>query len=190
VNQSIRVGLEAGTLTQHLTYGLTKAGFDVVCMEARQVDAALSAMRNKTDKNDARGIAQLLRSGWYSRVQVKSVESHYTRALLSSRKVMQRKCLDLEKEIRGLLKVFGVKLPIRLRGGAFEEAVSGTIENDPALSHALLPILDTRRMLLEIFLELGSTRPKGRQPRRYNHPFHERSRRWICLCLELQGRSR
>ena len=63
------VGLEAGTLTQYLTYGLQSAGFDVVCMEARQVKAALSAMRNKTDKNDARGIAQLLRSGWYSRVE-------------------------------------------------------------------------------------------------------------------------
>lgn len=62
------VGLEAGTLTQYLTYGLQSAGYDVVCMEARQVKAALSAMRNKTDKNDARGIAQLLRSGWYSRV--------------------------------------------------------------------------------------------------------------------------
>ncbi|MGH1556986.1 IS110 family transposase [Caulobacter segnis] len=59
--RSIRVGLEAGTLTQHLTYGLTEAGFDVVCMEARQVNAALSAMRNKTDKHDARGIAQILR---------------------------------------------------------------------------------------------------------------------------------
>ncbi|CAN7692064.1 IS110 family transposase [Rhizobium sp. LjRoot258] len=131
-----QAGLEAGTLTQHLTYGLTEAGFDVVCMEARQVNAALSAMRNKTDKNDARGIAQLLRSGWYSRVHVKSVESHYIRALLASRKVMQRKCLDLENEIRGLLKVFGVKLPMRLRGGAFEEAVRDTIENDRALSHA------------------------------------------------------
>jgi transposase len=52
-----QVGLEAGTLTQHLTYGLTEAGFDVVCMEARQVNAALSAMRNKTGKHDARGIA-------------------------------------------------------------------------------------------------------------------------------------
>lgn len=62
-----QVGLEAGTLTQHLTYGLREAGFDVVCMEARQVAAALSAMRNKTDKHDARGIAQILRSGWYSR---------------------------------------------------------------------------------------------------------------------------
>jgi len=62
--------------------GLTEACFDVVCMEARQVNTTLSAMRNKTDKNGARGIDQLLRSGWYSRVHVKSVESHYTRALL------------------------------------------------------------------------------------------------------------
>jgi len=149
-----QVGLEAGTLTQHLTYGLAEAGFDVVCMEARQVNAALSAMRNKTDKNDARGIAQLLRSGWYSRVHVKSVESHYIRALLSSRKVMQRKCIDLENEIRALLKVFGVKLPMRLRGGAFETVVRDTIESDPALSHALLPLLEARQMLLETFLEL------------------------------------
>jgi transposase len=57
------VGLEAGTLAQYLTYGLQAADFDVVCMEAQQVKAALSAMRNKTDKHDARGIAQLLRSG-------------------------------------------------------------------------------------------------------------------------------
>ena len=59
-----KVGVEAGTLTQYLTYGLQFAGFEVVCMEARQVKNALSAMRNKTDKNDARGIAQLLRCGW------------------------------------------------------------------------------------------------------------------------------
>ena len=60
------VGFEAGTLTQYLSYGLTAAGYEVICMEARQVKAALSAMRNKTDKHDARGIAQILRSGWFS----------------------------------------------------------------------------------------------------------------------------
>lgn len=149
-----QVGLEAGTLTQHLTYGLREAGFEVVCMEARQVNAALSAMRNKTDKHDARGIAQILRSGWYSRVHVKSVESHHLRALLTSRKVMQRKCIDLENEIRGLLKVFGVKLPMRLSRGAFDVAVRDTIESDPALSHALLPMLHARQMLFETFIEL------------------------------------
>lgn len=66
-----RVGFEAGTMSQHLYFGLTTEGFDVVCMEARQVNAALSAMRNKTDKNDARGIAQVLRTGWFSPVHMK-----------------------------------------------------------------------------------------------------------------------
>ena len=149
-----QVGFEAGTLTQHLTYGLVEAGYDVVCMEARQVKAALSAMRNKTDKNDARGIAQVLRSGWYSRVHVKSIASHYTRALLTSRKVMQRKYLDLENEIRGLLKVFGVKLASRLYRGAFDTAVRATIENDAALSYALLPMLEAHGTLFRTFLEL------------------------------------
>jgi transposase len=79
-----RVGFEAGTMSQHLFFGLTGEGFEVVCMEARQVNAALSAMRNKTDKNDARGIAQVLRTGWFSPVHMKSREAHGLRALLST----------------------------------------------------------------------------------------------------------
>ena len=99
-------------------------------MEARQVKAALSAMRNKTDKKDARGIAQILRCGWYSRVHVKSIESHHTRALLSSRKAILSKCIDLENEIRGLFKVFGIKLPSKLGRGSFDVKVRSTIEAD------------------------------------------------------------
>ena len=148
------VGLEAGTLTQYLTYGLQFAGYEVACMEARQVKAALSAMRNKTDKNDARGIAQLLRSGWYSRVHVKSIESHQIRALLSSRKAVLAKCIDLEQEIRGLFKVFGIKLPARLGHGAFDPKVRPLIEADPALSQSLLPMLDARLVLYRTFLTL------------------------------------
>jgi transposase len=150
------VGLEAGTLTQYLTYGLQSAGFEVVCMEARQVNAALSAMRNKTDKNDARGIAQLLRCGWYSRVHVKSIKSHQVRALLSSRKAVLAKCIDLEQEIRGLFKVFGIKLPPRLGHGAFDPKVRPLIEADEALSHALLPMLDARLVLYRTFRELDN----------------------------------
>jgi transposase len=149
-----QVGLEAGNLSQHIAAGLTEAGYEVVCMEARQVSAALSAMRNKTDKHDARGIAQILRSGWYSRVHVKSQESLYTRALLTSRKVMQRKCIDLENEIRGVLKVFGVKLPMRLARGGFDRAVRDIIVSDPGLSHALLPMLEARQMLFDTFVQL------------------------------------
>jgi len=149
-----QVGLEAGTLTQHLTYGLREAGFEVVCMEAHQVSAALSAMRNKTDKHDARGIAQLLRSGWYSRVHVKSIESHYARALLTSRKAILRKCIDLENEMRGLLKIFGVKLPMHLAKAAFDAAVRPIVEQNAALSHALLPMLEARRVLYFNFIEL------------------------------------
>ena len=124
------IGLEAGTLAQYLTYGLQSAGYEVVCMEARQVKAALSAMRNKTDKNDARGIAQLLRSGWYSPVHIKSMASHRIRLLLSSRKAVLTKCIDLENEIRGLLKVFAIKLPPKLGHGSFDPAVRDIIETD------------------------------------------------------------
>ena len=150
------VGLEAGTLTQYLTYGLQLAGYEVICMEARQVKAALSAMRNKTDKHDARGIAQLLRSGWYSRVHVKSMQSHRIRALLSSRKAVLSKCVDLENEIRGLFKVFGIKLPSKLGHGAFDDAVRDIIEADETLSLSLLPMLDARWVLYQTFRELDN----------------------------------
>lgn len=150
------VGFEAGTLTQYLAYGLQSAGFDVICMEARQVKAALSAMRNKTDKHDARGIAQILRSGWYSRVHIKSLESHHIRALLSSRKAVLNKCIDLENEVRGLFKVFGIKLPPKLGHGSFDARVRATIEADAALSQALLPLLDARLVLYRTFRELDN----------------------------------
>jgi len=150
------VGLEAGTLSQYLTYGLQAADFDVVCMEAQQVKAALSALRNKTDKHDARGIAQLLRSGWYSPVHVKSMESHHIRMLLSSRKAVLDKCIDLENEVRGLFKIFGIKLPPKLGHGSFDRAVRAIIEADKALSHALLPLLDARLVLYKTFRVLDN----------------------------------
>lgn len=70
----------------------------MICLEARQVSAALAAMRNKTDRNDARGIAQILRTGWYGRVH-KSLHSHQIRLLLSSRRTVLSKCVDLENEL-------------------------------------------------------------------------------------------
>jgi len=150
------VGFEAGTLTQYLSYGLQAAGFEVICMEARQVSAALSAMRNKTDRNDARGIAQILRSGWYSRVYVKSMESHLTRALLSGRKAVLKKCVDLENEIRGLIRLLGVKLPGTLKHGAFDGLVRPIIEEHGLMIDSLIPLLDARLMLYQTYLKLDA----------------------------------
>lgn len=150
------VGFEAGALTQYLTYGLQAAGFDVVCLEARQVSAALAAMRNKTDRNDARGIAQILRTGWYSRVHVKSRESHQLRLLLSSRRAVLSKCVDLENELRGLLKVFGIRLASKVPHGIFDATVHPLIKNDPMLSRALLPLLEARLVLYRTYLKLDN----------------------------------
>lgn len=149
-----QIGFEAGAMSQHLFFGLQAAGFDVVCMEARQVNAALSAMRNKTDKTDARGIAQVLRSGWFNPVHMKSREAHAVRALLSSRKAVQRKCIDLANEIRGLFRIFGLRLPSRIDQSSFDDPVRPLIEADADLSHALLPLLDARAVVYQAYREL------------------------------------
>ena len=118
-----RVGLEAGPLSQWLYDGLHKAGFGPVLLETRHVKAAMSAMAVKTDRRDARGIAQLLRMGWYRPVHRKLVPSQEIRALLGARKQLQIKVIDLEQTVRGLLRGFGLKvgdvsrgkLPARIR---------------------------------------------------------------------------
>lgn len=149
-----RIGFESGTLSQYLFYGLKAEGFDAVCMEARQVSAALSAMRNKTDRNDARGIAQILRTGWFSPVHMKSREAHGVRALLSTRKALLSKTIDLANEVRGLLKIFGIRLPKTVKHGSFDGVVRPMIEMDEVLAHAMLPLLDARLVLYQHFLEL------------------------------------
>jgi transposase len=149
-----RVGFEAGSLSQHLYFGLQSSGFNIVCMEARQVSAALSAMRNKTDKNDAKGIAQILRTGWFSPVHMKSREAHGQRALLSTRKALLKKTMDLANEVRGLLKIFGVRLPKTVKHGSFDALVRPMIEMDDVLAHAIIPLLDARTVLYQHYLEL------------------------------------
>ncbi len=105
-----RIGLEAGPLSQWLYAGLTKAGFEAVLLETRHVKAALSAMTVKTDRKDARGIAQLMRMGWFRPVHCKSVGSQEVRALLVARKLLLGKLLDVEFSIRGILRGFGQKM--------------------------------------------------------------------------------
>lgn len=105
-----RVGIEAGPLCQWLYAGLAKAGLPVVCIETRHAKAVLSAQVNKTDRNDARGIAQMMRVGLYKPVHVKILASQEIRALLGGRRTLQAKLIDIENSIRGLLRNFGLKV--------------------------------------------------------------------------------
>jgi transposase len=117
-----RIGLEAGTLSQWIYAGLAQAGFETVLLETRHVKAVLSAMTVKTDRKDARGIAQLIRMGWFRPVHCKSIGSQEVRALLVARKQLLCKQLDVEFSIRGILRGFGLKMGAVTRNG-FETRV-------------------------------------------------------------------
>ena len=115
------IGLEAGPLSQWLHAGLTQAGFETVLLETRHVKAALSAMTVKTDRKDARGIAQLLRMGWYRPVHCKSLGSRSAGAAVARQQLLG-KLTDVEFSIRGMLRGFGLKMGVVTRKG-FEERV-------------------------------------------------------------------
>src|SRR4028119_1519213 len=117
-----RVGLEAGPLSQWLHAALVKAGFEVVLLETRHVKAALSAMTVKTDRRDARGIAHLLRMGCYRPVHCKALVSQEVRALLTARKLLQSKLIDVELGLRGVLRGFGLRIG-RISKGRFARRV-------------------------------------------------------------------
>jgi len=117
-----RIGLEAGPLSQWLHAGLKRAGFETVLLETRHVKAALSAMTVKTDRKDARGLAQLIRMGWFRPVHAKSMGSQEVRALLVARKQLLGRLIDVELSIRGILRGFGLKVGAVTRKG-FEARV-------------------------------------------------------------------
>ena len=133
-----RVGLEACSLTAWLHQGLSEARIPVVCIEARQAKAAMGAMPNKTDRNDARGIAQIMRTGWYRPVHVKSPSCRSWRALLTARRMVLNKRRDVENGVRALLREAGLKVgtpsrkdfPARVRELAAGDAVlTGLVES-------------------------------------------------------------
>ena len=108
--QLTRIGLEAGPLSQWLYAAMRQAGLEVELLETRHVHNALKTMPVKTDRNDARGIAQLMRLGWFRPVHCKSIPAQETRALLTARKLVQVKLHDIELSLRGILRGFGLKV--------------------------------------------------------------------------------
>ena len=107
-----RIGLEAGPLSQWLFSTLAEAGLPVICVETRHMRAVLKAQINKTDRNDARGIAQMMRAGLYRPVHVKTLRSQKQRMLLTHRKLMQSKAIAIENDLRATLRNFGLKVGV------------------------------------------------------------------------------
>ena len=139
-----RVGLEACSLTAWLHGGLTEAGIPAICIEARQAKAAMGAMPNKTDRNDARGIAQIMRTGWYRAVHVKSPPCRSWRALLTARRMVLNKRRDVENGIRALLREVGLKVGTPSRKD-FPARVRELAADDPvlmSLAGSLLSVIE------------------------------------------------
>lgn len=145
-----RVGLEAGPTSSWLYSELRAAGYPAICLECRNVKAGLSAMRNKTDRNDARGIAQLVRLGWFRQVHIKSEEAQRVRMLLVNRQQLLTKALDFENSVRGSLKVFGLRVGTVTRR-EFEARVLELVADDRSLLAITEPMLRVRRALIEEF---------------------------------------
>src|SRR3984893_18787021 len=145
-----RIGLEAGHLSQWLFAGMKRASLAVELLETRHVRKAFEAMPVKSDRNDARGIAQLMRLGWFRPVHCKSMSAQETRTLLTARKLVQSKLRDVENSLRGILRGFGLKV-----GGTTELRFAGRIEElvagHPHLEILAEALLAVRAVLLREF---------------------------------------
>jgi transposase len=137
---AVRVGLETGQLSNWMTLGLRCRGIPVVCLDARHAKAALSLQINKTDANDAFGLAQVVRTGWYREVAVKSMDAHTLRMLLVARAQLVSQRQAVANSIRGLLKAFG-RVIARGSGGLFAPRVREQTAGDAALSAIIEPLL-------------------------------------------------
>jgi transposase len=142
----VRIGLEAGPLSQWLYAAMRQAGLSVELLETRHVRDAFKAMPVKTDRKDARGIAQLMRLGWFRPVHCKSLPAQETRALLTARKLLQSKHLDVEMSLRGVLRGFGLKVgPTTSR--SFAARVRAMVEQHPILAVIAEALLTARETL-------------------------------------------
>lgn len=139
-----RIVFETGQLSTHLYHGLKAAGFPIVCIDARHANGTLKAQRVKTDRNDARGLAQLARTGWYKAVHVKSDQCQALRTLLAGRKQLVGMRLDMENHIRGALKAFGIKLGVVTSAGFAAKVRAVIAGQDDLVKTTMLALLKAR----------------------------------------------
>ena len=146
--EDARVGIETGPMTPWLVHELRARGLDVTCLDARHARAALKMQINKTDQNDAEGLAQIMRTGWYRSVHVKSLDAHRARALLGARAQLVGMTTRLSNHIRGVLKTFGM-LPGAMRGLPFDRRVEALLADRDDLAPIIRPMLAAWRQLRE-----------------------------------------
>jgi transposase len=145
-----RIGLEAGPLSQWLYAALRNAGFAVELLETRQLHTVLKMRPVKTDRNDARGIADLMRVGWFRPVHCKSVAAQEMRALMATRKLLQVKLNDIEMHLRGILRGFGLKVGATTKP-RFAERIRELATGQPMLERIAEATLAAREVLLREF---------------------------------------
>ena len=143
------MGVEASSLGIWLYRELQPAGIPIIVIEARHMRVSLSTMRNKTDRNDARGIAQMMRLGWYRAVHVKNIEMQKMRSPLANRKLLKRKLIDIENHICGTLRAYGLLMGAVGRG-SYETRARELLEHSDSIFSVMIEImLDARRTIFE-----------------------------------------
>jgi transposase len=141
-----RIGLETGPTATWLWTELKRLGLPVICIDARHAKAVLKMQINKSDRNDASGIARIMQTGWFKAVQVKDLESHAVRALLASRALLVKIKRDVENHIRGLLKNLGLIIG-RAKFNIFAVRAGELIEDRPELIAVVGPMLKVRESI-------------------------------------------
>src|SRR6202047_4177277 len=127
---AVRIGLETGPTATWLWTELKRLGLPVICIDARHAKAVLKMQINKSDRNDAAGIARIMQTGWFKEVRVKDIDSHLVKALLVSRALLVKIKRDLENQIRGLLKNLGLVIS-RAKFNVFAVRTEELIEDRP-----------------------------------------------------------
>lgn len=149
-----RVVFETGPLSVWFFHALTAEGVPAICIDARHAKAALDMAPNKTDANDADGLAQLAEVGFFREVRVKEYESMLSRTLITARNRLVRMATELSNQIRGLMKTFGLLVPSG-KGGKFDEHVRRLLLGEDALARVLLPVLEAWQGIRLRAAELG-----------------------------------
>lgn len=154
---------------------LKKLDLPVVCLETQHVRAALSGQRNKTDKADALGIAHIMRTGWFRQAYIKSQSCYRTKLLLTRRRNLKAKFLDLQNAIRHSLNAFGIRLG-KVGRGAFDQAVRTAVAEDPLSSELMDAMLSARSVVATVLPAARSRRQNGGAQRTVPNHGHPRRR--------------